>query len=184
MNDKAPEGLPIGGEESDVFEIPFDPSPDQRLLISREAAQIAAALGKLEYPRWKENPAPALPQPTVERCPANTLRRGLVKFQRELSAYLDYNQFTVNGVTDQTVGDCLALLHSEVSEALDAYRKRGFVSWTREDGKPEGFAEELADVFIRLVDTAVRYDVDLAAEVRRKMDFNWTRPARHGNPNL
>lgn len=101
----------------------------------------------------------------------------------QVRLYLKYGGFLE--MEGRTVGDELALLHSEVSEALDCYRKRGFEEWTRpEDGKPEGFGVELADVLIRLLDTAARYDVDLYDKFVQKMRFNWTRPYRHGNPNL
>lgn len=88
----------------------------------------------------------------------------------------------------RTFGDDVALLHSEVSEALEAYRDHGTEDATapRETGlpKPEGVGSELADVLVRLLDTCQRYDVDLFAEWRRKVTFNWTRPARHGGRRL
>lgn len=64
----------------------------------------------------------------------------------------------------------VALLHSEVSEAFEAYRKN---DW-------DNLAEELADVFIRLLDTVGRYNVDLAAETIKKIKANAGRGYRHG----
>lgn len=91
----------------------------------------------------------------------------------------------------RTFGDDIALLHSEVSEALEAYRVGGATDQTSvphaandNNPKPEGVGSELADVLVRLLDTCKRYDVDLFAEWRRKMDFNWTRPVRHGGKRL
>lgn len=95
----------------------------------------------------------------------------------------------------RSVGDLCALLHSEVSEVLDAYRKRGFESKgstiTRfpeggsvEPGlweKPDDVGSEMADILIRLLDMAKRWEIDLVAEYERKMRYNWTRPYQHGD---
>lgn len=89
--------------------------------------------------------------------------------------------------SDRTVGDDIALLHSEVSEMLEAYRDGGLDDQTASAGslaKPEGFGAEAADVFIRLLDTCERRGVDLAFEFQRKLAYNAGRGHRHGGKVL
>lgn len=82
-------------------------------------------------------------------------------------------------------GDEIALIHSEVSEMLEAYREFGLETKTREsDGKPLDVASEAADVLIRLLDACFEWGVDLEVEYERKMAYNRTRSYRHGNKRL
>jgi NTP pyrophosphatase (non-canonical NTP hydrolase) len=92
---------------------------------------------------------------------------------------------------DRTVGDDIALLHSEVSEMLEAFRSSGLADATvpslvhrGTSTKPEGFGSEAADVLIRLLDTCERRGVDLRAEYERKIAFNRMRGWRHGGKAL
>ena len=79
---------------------------------------------------------------------------------------------------DRNIGEILALIHSEVSEALEVYRLKGKDSLK---GKPEGFSVELADVIIRIADLCGEFGLDLENALTTKLSYNKSRPYRHGN---
>lgn len=77
----------------------------------------------------------------------------------------------------------LALIHTEVSEATELVRQVDFDpqrQWHRDDGKPEGLPSELADILLRVLETAEALGIDLQTALERKNAFNQTRPYRHG----
>jgi NTP pyrophosphatase (non-canonical NTP hydrolase) len=79
----------------------------------------------------------------------------------------------------------LCLVHSEVSEAVEEARvtrprNLGMARYRPEDRKPEGFAVELADAVIRILDLCGALGIDLEEAIRIKHEFNMTRPQRHG----
>ena len=74
----------------------------------------------------------------------------------------------------------MGLICSEAAEAIEDARKGRMVTTIREDGKPAGFGSELADVVIRVCDSAGALGIDMEAELRAKLAYNRTRGHRHG----
>jgi len=72
--------------------------------------------------------------------------------------------------TKRSVPELLCLVHSEISEALEAYRNHD----------DENLAEELADAVIRLMDMAEGLGIDLQAAIIKKHNINQSRSYRHG----
>lgn len=96
----------------------------------------------------------------------------------------------------------LCLIHSEVSEALEADRKdkyadnhylqemeAGGYDWKNselsfrsafETSVKNTFEDELADIMIRVMDLAAYKCVDLEFHIRQKMQYNSLREHKHG----
>lgn len=73
---------------------------------------------------------------------------------------------------ERNFGEVIALMHSELSEALEHDRKG-----TRDDKLPhrDGREVELADCIIRILDTAAALGLDVAGALVEKNRYNRTR---------
>lgn len=73
----------------------------------------------------------------------------------------------------QGIATRIALMHSELSEALEELRKPGGTDW-------DCFTTELADVIIRILDTTHQLGLDMGTAVLAKIEKNKARGWRHG----
>ena len=83
--------------------------------------------------------------------------------------------------------ELIALMHSELSEALEAYRNHEPLDWQPSGngaiaihGAPQSVGIELADCIIRILDACAYLGIDIQAAIDAKMAYNETRPYRHG----
>ena len=79
---------------------------------------------------------------------------------------------------DRNDGEMIALMHSELSEALEAIRAGN----PPDDKIPDftGYEAELADCIIRIMDTAKARGFRLGEAIVAKMEYNKGRSYKHG----
>jgi NTP pyrophosphatase (non-canonical NTP hydrolase) len=110
---------------------------------------------------------------------------------------------------EKNIGEMLCLIHSEVSEALEADRENKYYSGSVtnqqwfirgmadknygqtfhddnffkeqfENRVKNTFEDELADVIIRVLDLCAHKDIDIDSHVKAKMRYNTMREYKHG----
>lgn len=99
---------------------------------------------------------------------------------------------------EKNIGEMLALIHSEVSEALECDRKNKycqlidldlvvgselpsteFKDWFEQDVK-DTFEDEMADIIIRVLDMCGHQVVDIQKHIELKLRYNSLREYKHG----
>lgn len=108
--------------------------------------------------------------------------------------------------TERSFPELLALMHSELSEALEEYRDGNPNAYVIRDAsafpqyehcyiketdtakwgdkKPEGIGIELADCVIRILDTCEHMGIDMENMIRLKHVYNQSRTYRHGGKKV
>lgn len=94
--------------------------------------------------------------------------KGLNVKMREVREMADAKGFSSDHAR---IWEMLALIHTEISEATDAYKK----------GQPmDKIGEELIDAIIRILHLLSALDLDAEELFQHKMGINWSRPHKFG----
>lgn len=82
------------------------------------------------------------------------------------------------GLKNRNKAEMIALMHSELSEALEAIRKPDMKDSHLPDQDPVGL--ELADTCIRIFDYCQAFGLPLEELISAKHEYNVKRPHKHG----
>lgn len=83
-------------------------------------------------------------------------------------------------IKDAFIAQKLALVHTEVSEAVEALRKDGYESNEYGLFEKDSFSDELADSIIRILDLCGELNIDIQKQINWKLEKNKQREFMHG----
>lgn len=87
------------------------------------------------------------------------------------------NLYGINYAHYLTAADCVALIHGELSEGIEALRKPAFpINSTEKDS----FGGEMADAVIRIMDLCAFFGIPIGDAIVARAQHNTTRPHMHG----
>lgn len=108
----------------------------------------------------------------------------LSKLAKDLALANAEKGFWEEGHNSLIIPTKLALIHDEVSEALQVHRNRYGDGPENKSGMTDDqeaeFTEELADIVIRTLDLAGHYGLDIGGAIDSKIKKNRSRPPKHG----
>ena len=85
----------------------------------------------------------------------------------------------VPGAQANVILACLALVTSEVAEAMEAVRKHDPATWSDAETK-DTLVREMAGAFVRIMDLAEELGLPLAEAIRAEIRANTDRGHKHG----
>ena len=120
-----------------------------------------------------------------------TTRKGFHETEDQLNAAVSGRPELETEVRSLLVARRLALIQSEISEALEACRKNkhadiqsfqaeGQTKEAFEKHVKDSFEDELADALIRILELAATENIDIDTHVSAKMKYNAQRPYKFG----
>lgn len=174
-----------------VFTTSFQNQLNLKVLEDEPAVQELVAAFKEERER-EEQDNPALAEARLRREQQDEQDHGFAEAATAfIQAFSDFSERVhdyakLKGFWDvpngRNKGEMIALMHSELSECLEAVRadKPGQPVW--DTHLPNFLAEsvELGDVIIRIMDYSRAYRLNVGEAVVAKHHFNLTRPYKHG----